>query len=115
MEARIRAHRRVLPAILIMSLWVKYDADGDFRGPSLGAGVQAVARQGDNNSSFRLPGYAMAMYRFQPAHLPVVKNPSFQLNVRNLLDETYYTGATCRNAIIPGAPRTFISSMRAEF
>ncbi|MBG0811204.1 TonB-dependent receptor [Methylosinus sp. H3A] len=47
--------------------------------------------------------------------MPRVKNLSFQLNVRNLLDETYYTGATSRNAIIPGAPRTFISSMRAEF
>jgi iron complex outermembrane receptor protein len=102
------------------SVWLKYDADGDFRGLSLGAGVQAVgARQGDNNSSFRLPSYAlvnaMAMYRFQPAMFPMVKNLSFQLNVRNLLDETYYTGANSRTQIMPGAPRTFIFSMRAEF
>jgi iron complex outermembrane recepter protein len=102
------------------SVWVKYDASGDLRGLSLGAGVQAVgARQGDNSSTFRLPGYAtvnaMAMYRWQPTSLPMVKNLSLQLNVRNLLDEVYYTGANSRTQIMPGAPRTFLFSMRAEF
>jgi iron complex outermembrane receptor protein len=102
------------------ALWLKYDADGDLRGLSVAGGFQAVGdRQGDNNSSFQLPSYAianfMAMYRWQPDFLPLAKNLALQLNIRNLTDETYYTGANSRFSIIPGAPRTFLVSLRAEF
>ena len=68
------------------------------RGLSLAAGFQAVGeRQGDNNSSFQLPAYAivnaMATYRFEPDSLPLAKNLALQINVRNLTDETYYLSA----------------------
>ena len=103
------------------SIWVKYDASGDFRGVSAGGGVVYVGeRQGDNVNSFQLPAYTvvntMIMYRLQPAMLPSwLKNATIQLNVKNLLNTTYYTNSYDRFSIYPGAPRTFLASLRAEF
>lgn len=102
------------------NLWVKYDADGDVRGLSLGAGLNVVGeRQGDLANTFQLPAYtlvnAMIMYRFQPACTPWVKNLTAQLNVKNLLDVTYYEGSFDRFSIVPGALRTILASLRAEF
>lgn len=103
------------------SVWVKYDADGDFKGFSAGGGVVFVGeRQGDNLNSFQLPSYArvdtMIMYRLQqPTVLPWAKNLTAQLNIKNLLNTTYYTNAADRFSIYPGAPRTFLASLRAEF
>ena len=103
------------------SLWVKYDALGDYRGLSLGAGIYAVGeRPGDNANTFQLPAYTfvntMAMYRLQPAMLPTwMKNATVQLNVKNLFNTTYYLSSFDRNSIQPGAPRTFLVSLRAEF
>lgn len=102
------------------SLWVKYDASGEFKGLSLGAGVFAVGqRQGDNQNDFQLPGYArvdtMILYRL-PAYLaPWAKNVSLQFNIKNLLDTTYYLHSYDRFSIAPGAPRTFLASIRVEF
>lgn len=102
------------------NIWVKYDADGDFRGLSLGGGLNIVGeRQGDNANDFQLPAYtlvnALVMYRFQPSVLPWVKNLTAQLNVKNLFDTTYYLNSFDRFSIAPGAPRTFLASIRAEF
>jgi iron complex outermembrane receptor protein len=102
------------------NLWVKYDAGGAWTGLSLGGGFNYVgSRLGDNANTFVLPAYtvvnAMIMYRFQPAFAPWVKNLTFQLNVRNLLDTTYYLNSFDRFSIAPGAPRTFLASVRAEF
>ena len=102
------------------ALWVKYDALGDFKGLSLGAGFKVVGeRQGDNANDFQLPGYtvanAMIMYRFAPGALPWVKNLTAQLNVNNLFDTTYYTTSYDRYSIQPGAPRTILALLRAEF
>lgn len=102
------------------SIWVKYDAGGDFRGLSLGGGIVVVGeRQGDNQSDFQLPAYArvdtMIMYRLQPGVLPWVKNLTAQLNVKNLLNTTYYQNSSTNLNIFPGAPRTFLASLRAEF
>ncbi len=102
------------------SIWVKYDALGDFRGLSLGGGVVVVGeRQGDNLNSFQLPAYARVdtaiIYRFQPSFLPGVQNLTAQLNVKNLFNTTYYLNAADGFSIVPGAPRTFIASLRAEF
>lgn len=102
------------------SLWVKYDAFGELKGLSLGAGVVAVGqRQGDNQNDFQLPAYArvdtMIIYRL-PDHLaPWTKKLALQLNVKNLLDTTYYAHSADRFSIYAGAPRTFIASIRAEF
>lgn len=102
------------------NLWVKYDAPGDLSGLSLGAGLNVVGeRPGDNANTFRLPAYtlvnAMILYRFRPAVLPFVQNLTAQLNVRNLFDTTYYLSSNNRFDIVPGEPRTFLASLRAEF
>ena len=103
------------------SIWVKYDALGDFRGLSLGGGVVIVGqRQGDNQNDFQLSPYArvdtMIMYRLQPGVLPSwVKNLTAQLNVKNLFNTPYYQSSSTNLNIFPGAPRTFLVSLRAEF
>nr|WP_244532375.1 TonB-dependent siderophore receptor [Methylocapsa palsarum] len=102
------------------SLWVKYDALGDFRGLSLGGGIRVVGeRQGDNANDFQLPAYTlfngMIMYRLQPNALPWVKNLTAQVNVNNIFNTTYYTTSYDRTSIAPGTPRSVIVSLRAEF
>lgn len=102
------------------NIWVKYDAYGDLTGLSLGGGLYIVGeRQGDNANDFQLPAYTlvntMIMYHFQPMAWPWVKNLTAQLNVKNLLNTTYYTSAASRTSIYPGEPRTILVSLRAEF
>ena len=102
------------------SIWAKYDADGLWRGLSLGAGVVAVGeRQGDNQNSFVLPAYArvdsMVQYRFTPPPDWHMKLMTLQLNVKNLFDTAYYQNSSSRLNVFPGAPRTFLLSARAEF
>jgi iron complex outermembrane recepter protein len=103
------------------SIWVKYDALGDFRGLSLGGGVYVFGeRQGDNQNDFQLPAYAridaMILYSLQPGVLPSwVKKLTAQLNVKNLLNTGYYLNSSTNLNIFPGAPRTIIASLRAEF
>jgi iron complex outermembrane receptor protein len=102
------------------NIWVKYDADGDFRGLALGGGLNVVGeRQGDNANTFQLPAYAnanvMIAYSFQPPALPWTKNVTVQLNVKNLFDSVYYVNSQNAGIIMPAAPRTFLASIRAEF
>ena len=102
------------------ALWVKYQALGELQGLSLGGGVVAVGeRQGDNQNDFQLPAYArvdtMVMYRLPTQVAPWAKIVTLQLNVKNLLDTTYYLHSYDRFSAAPGAPRTFIVSLRAEF
>ena len=102
------------------AVWAKYDFDGKWQGLSMGAGVVAVGeRQGDNQNSFQLPAYArvdtMVQYRFKPPAETQIKNMTLQLNVKNLLDTTYYQNSSSRLNIFPGAPRTVLVSARAEF
>ncbi|HTO66751.1 MAG TPA: TonB-dependent receptor [Bradyrhizobium sp.] len=101
------------------SIWAKYDADGRWRGLSLGAGVVAVGdRQGDNQNSFILPAYArvdaMIQYQFAPPPETLFKRITLQLNVKNVFDTVYYQNSSTRLSIFPGAPRTFLASIRAE-
>ncbi|HTV32635.1 MAG TPA: TonB-dependent receptor [Methylocella sp.] len=102
------------------SIWVKYDASGDFQGLSLGGGVVAVGRrQGDNQNDFQLSPYArvdaMILYHLQPSLLPWIKNLTAQLNIKNLFNTAYYQSSSTNLNIFPGAPRTFLVSLRAEF
>jgi len=102
------------------SFWAKYDADGPWRGLSLGAGVVGVGeRQGDNQNSFLLPAYArvdtMIQYRFKPPRETQIKLMTFQFNVKNLFDTVYYQNSSSRLNVFPGAPRTLLASVRAEF
>ncbi len=98
------------------NLWLKYDFLGEAPGLSLGAGLVVVGqRQGDNANTFQLPAYArvdcFAIYRL-PLPGPAL---TAQLNIRNLFDTTYYDGTLSRFTIMPGAPRTFLASVRMEF
>ncbi|MCQ8129800.1 TonB-dependent siderophore receptor [Methylomonas rivi] len=100
------------------SFWAKYDLQQEtLRGLTLGAGVFFQdQREGDMANSFELPGYARvdALIKYK---LPIASaKTTFQLNVENLLDHQYYAGtANDKSFINPGAPRTFIGSIRVEF
>lgn len=102
------------------NLWAKYEAFGDLTGLTLGGGVSYVDKAfGDNDNSFELPAHArvdvMASYKLEAGWLPHAPKMTLQLNVNNLLDTTYYEGAGGRMGIVPGAPRTFLGSLRTEF
>lgn len=75
-------------------------------------------RQGDNQNSFQLPAYArvdtMLQYRFKPPVETQIKTMTLQLNVKNVFGTNYYESSSNRLIIFPGAPRTFLGSIRAE-
>ncbi|WP_415880471.1 TonB-dependent siderophore receptor [Methylomonas sp. TEB] len=100
------------------SFWAKYDLqEHGIRGLSVGAGVFFQdQREGDSANSFELPGYGRidAMLKYQ---LPYTKaKTTLQFNVENLLDHRYYVATDNSNTFItPGAPRTFMGSIKLEF
>lgn len=100
------------------SVWGVYSFDQTpLQGLKLGAGVFAVGeREGNNENTFQLPDYVrvdlLVAYEWQlgPSTLTA------QLNIENLADETYFNPAAPFQAFVaPGAPRTFIGSLRLEF
>jgi iron complex outermembrane receptor protein len=98
------------------NLWLKYDADGEFQGLSLGGGVSVYeSALGDNANSFITPGYAllngMIAYSTKIGDATITA----QLNVKNITDATYYPSSNSRLQILTGAPRTFLGSLRVEF
>ncbi len=101
------------------SLWAKYDLQQEaVRGLSIGAGVYFQGqKEGDIGNTFELPGYGRvdALVKYK---LPVAKaKTTLQFNVENLLDRQYYAASIPFNnhAINPGAPRTFMGSVKVEF
>lgn len=98
------------------SIWAKYDsAPGAPQGWAAGSGVYAVAqRQGDDANTWQLPGYgridAMLAWRTRIGAQTV----SAQLNVKNLLDRTYFDHGGY-GAAAYGAPRSISASLRADF
>jgi len=96
------------------SLWGSYQFTERFKA-GLG-GVLVGKRNGDNYSPVDLPGYAtmdaMAAYT-----LPVGKTRlTTQVNLNNLLDKGYYTGAGYgRNSINTGEPLSVMGSVRLQF
>ncbi|MBD9357064.1 TonB-dependent siderophore receptor [Methylomonas albis] len=101
------------------SLWNTYDVQsGDLRGLKVGGGMSLRdQREGDNANSFQLPGYAlvnlMAAYSWKVGPTKLTT----QLNVNNLLDKMYWDSAAnnSSNGVMPGAPRSFLGSVRVEF
>lgn len=99
------------------SLWMTYELqDSDWRGLRFGGGVVARSlRQGDNENTFQVPGYAtiglMTGYDTQLFGQKV----KFQFNVDNLADTRYYNSWGWRNGVYAGAPRSFRGSVRVEF
>lgn len=101
------------------SLWAKYDFTQDeLRGLSFGAGAYFQSqKQGNNANTYQLPGWGRldAMIKYQ---LPFTQKSktTLQLNVENLLDHEYYAASSGNQFFVnPGAPRTFIGSVKVEF
>lgn len=101
------------------SVWLKYDADGDFRGFSAGGGFTWMGNSWvDIANTYRAPAYVlvrtMAAYRFK-------LGPTFvtaQINADNLLNQNYVYGTgnfPNRYAGSFGAPRSVLGSLRVEF
>ncbi len=98
------------------SLWAVHTRqEGPLRGLRLGAGVFAEdARPGDNAGTFELPGYVRV--DFLAGHEWIIGSTRLtaQLNVENALDQEYFKSPILIGAV-PGAPRTFLGSIRIEF
>jgi len=101
------------------SIWANYEfKTGDLAGLSFGAGVFAVGvRQGDNANTVQLPAYATVDLGVGYAWKFAGTRFEARLNVNNLLDANYFVspGYGTRYGLIPGAPRTFLGSLRVEF
>lgn len=100
------------------SLWTTYEfQDGWWRGLIVGGGVVGRGtRQGDFENTFQLPGYVtgdlMAGYTLSLGKARL----SAQLNVSNLSNEEYIASSgSFRGRINPGAPRSFLGMIRAEY
>ena len=120
-------HRLPNAALHSGSLWATYDFDNSFgqnwlSGLSLGTGVFIVGqREGDFENTFQLPGYvrwdASASYKWEIGKSRLTA----QLNIRNLLDKRYFSGADTYDAFprgygnIPGEPITFMGLVKLEF
>jgi iron complex outermembrane receptor protein len=98
------------------SLWAVHTRqEGPLRGLKLGAGIFAAdARPGDNAGTFELPGYVrvdlLAAYEWILGRTKLTA----QLNIENALDQEYFKSPILIGAA-PGAPRTFLGSIRLEF
>ena len=88
------------------SSWLK-------RGLMLGAGVTVVGdRRGDLENSFRLDGYHTVDATIRYA---MTEKLEAVLTAQNLFDRTYMEAAQSRTEVAPGAPQTFIASLRTRF
>jgi len=99
------------------NLWTKYEfSDGNLKGLSFGTGVYVRGqRQGDNENSFQLPGYARWDASLGYSFRQFGSKITTQLNVYNLLDKTYYDRSSWRLGINAGQPLTLLGSVRVEF
>jgi len=106
------------------SAWLKYDFKhlATLTGLQLGIGAYAAGqRQGNNENTFQLPGYArldaLLGYKWKVGKSLLTT----QLNIRNLLDKTYYDSTDPVNnadptlSIYPGAPLSFYGTVKVEF
>ncbi len=99
-----------------VSFWTAYEPpSGSLQGLRLAVGaVSRSERVGDNANDYRLPGYAkgfaMAAYRWRTASGAV----TVQLNVDNVLGRRYYDSLYGSYEVVPGAPRSWLASVRVE-
>ena len=96
-----------------LGLFADYAFSGTLRGLSANLGVTYVDRRfitPENN--FSLPSYTLVDLGLRYAVTP---NIDATLNVRNLFDETYYTGAINSTTIGVGAPRTAYAGFNMHF
>ena len=89
------------------SLWLKYTfQEGLMKGFGFGSGVFiSGSKAGDNNNTFDLPGYARWDAGVYYTHrLTSERELKVQLNVMNVLDQTYYDSSTSTGSVMPGTP-----------
>lgn len=78
----------------------------------LGGGARYVARRpGDNANSFRLPDYTVADAFVTYDTMLAGKAVTFQFNLKNVFDRTYYTSAVNVYGVAIGDPRRAIGTM----
>lgn len=94
-----------------LGLYASYDLDA-LPGLSLNAGATHVGRRyGISNNSFWLPAYTLFDLG---ARYNVSENLQVMAVVRNLLDETHYTGSINSTTVGVGTPRSFTVELRAS-
>lgn len=100
------------------SLWSTYDIEvGLFKGLKLGAGMVACSQNfaSESDNDLRLPGYVTAGLLLDYEQKIGPSKVSFQFNVDNLLDKTYFESSGANLTAFYGAPRTFLGQVRVEF
>jgi len=103
------------------SVWTTYDFSGlGAQGFSAGAGVYLASdRSGNIDNSFDMPGYARVDTMLKYQHKIGPSNVTLQFNIENLLDKEYLASsngfASFIHQTLPGAPRTFLGSIRVQF
>jgi len=102
------------------SLWTSYEfqsAERPLRGLGLGGGVSfAGDRYGDSAGSFELDGYTVldaGVWYYLP--LNPRERLRFDVGVKNLTDEEYYSASGGSYRISVGNPRTVFGGVRLEF
>ena len=102
------------------SVWSSYeftDTGGMLDGLGIGAGATFVGpRFGDDNHTFKLGQYLLfdvGMWYYVPVNKTT--RIRFDLGVKNITNETYYTASGGTYRINPGSPRSVFAGMRVEF
>lgn len=86
---------------------------GDGMGLTFGTGVQHVSKRlGETATNFFLPSYRLVRAF---ANVDVTENISIVADVKNLLNETYYTNSFARLWVAPGSPRAVTAGARVRF
>ncbi len=97
------------------NLWTHYTSkSGPLRGIGAGAGVFGSGkRQGDLANDYLVPGYARVDVNASYVRsLREDRKLTFNFNIQNVGDRRYFEGASTRNRIAPGAPRTYVGSIQ---
>lgn len=102
------------------NLWSSYefqDSDHPLRGLGIGGGVSYVGnRYGDSAHTFELGDYTLVdagIWYYLPAGQTSLVR--FDLGVKNLTDEEYYTASGGTYRVSVGAERTLFAGVRLEF
>jgi iron complex outermembrane receptor protein len=100
------------------SLWTTYEFQHlpQLQGVKLGAGMQAVdERQIGYDGTAQAPGYVTANLMGSKLWKVGDARVTAQLNIDNLLDQTYTASIYSYGPTIYGAPRTFMGSVKLEY
>jgi iron complex outermembrane receptor protein len=102
------------------SIWAKYQLIPEQLSMGLGGNFRGT-RQGDNQNTFVMPGYA-TMDTFIAYNFKFMGRSKLttQLNVNNILDKRYFINSNVYDAtptlgIMPGQPLTVMGSIRLEY